>query len=468
MRSRAVILTTCAAVIVLAPACRSLPHNGASPTLAITGVTVIDGTGRSPRRGATVLIEGSRIAAVGAARDITVPSSAIVVDGRGKYLIPGLCDVHVHLWHGDSAASQFPAHGVTCVRDMGTPSAEITRLRHGIADGTILGPRIIAAAGPWLSATVWQGRTELARVVDGAPAATAAVESLSHAGSDFIKVMTDVPRPAFVAAFAEARKRGLRVAGHLPNGLDLGEAIEHGLNSVEHLFQLRLAFSAREHELRPRLLAALAAGDRATLTRLNAEALSSYSAEKQTEVLRLLAERGVFLTPTLVAHQWASVLGDSNFAADARLASVPDSLRRAWAVQRPAARISTEASAAARQSYAQQESLVVAMRRAGVRLMTGTDAGDAYRYNGSSLHDELMLLVRAGLTPMEAIESATRIPAEYLGVADSLGTIEPGKVADLVLLDANPLERIENVRAISAVVLRGRLLDERRLVELMK
>ena len=450
-------------------ACRSAPVAPPVADLAITNATVIDGTSDTPRRDVTLLVNRGRIVRMERSDRVSVPPAARVINARNRYVIPGLCDVHSHLWHGEPMLALFLAHGVTCVRDMGTPLMEIARLRAGVNEGRFPGPRILAAAGPWLNATVWQGRTELVRVVASDGDATKAVTTAKTERADFVKVLNDLPRAAFVAAATEARRQKLPLAGHLPNSLDAAEAIDLGLNSIEHLFLYRLAFSSREAELRPKLLAALAAGDAATLGRLNGEALASYSAEKERAVLKTLADRSVYVTPTLVAHQWVSVLGDSAFASDTRLAFVPDSVRDAWALQRPATPArSEEARNAALATYKQQEALVLSMQRAGIRIMTGTDAGDAYRYAGSSLHDEMRLLVRAGLTPLQAIRASTITPATYLGAADSLGTVAPGKLADLVILDADPLADIENTRKITHVIRGGRVLERSELDSMMQ
>ena len=430
-----------------------------APPLAIVHVTLIDGTGAPPRRDVTVIVAGGRVRDIVPARSARLPRGARVVDGTGKYLIPGLCDAHVHLWHGERSLGRFVAHGVTCVRDMGGDLERIRRWRAAAGDDSLVAPRILAAAGPWLSAAPWADDAARSAVVRSADDARRAVDSIAGLGADFIKVMTDVPRAAYFAAAGRARERGLPVAGHLPIGVDLGEVLDSGQRTIEHLILFGAALSGRESELRARFVDAAARGDNAEVARINAEVLASFSEAKQKAVLARLAATGTAVTPTLVLHRAQAAAGDSDFTADPRLAALPDSGVGAWAARPPPARRTPEQVAAARAAYARQEALVAGMQRAGVRLLAGTDAGDRYRYAGGSLHDELSLLVRAGLTPAEALRAASANVARALGAADSLGTVEPGKLADLVLLDADPLAAIGNVRRVRAVVLGGRLLD---------
>jgi len=400
------------------------------PSVAITHVTVVDVAQGVLVPGQNVVIRGGRIVSVGDTLAVSVPPRAEVVDGRGKFLIPGLWDMHVHaVFNAEVARTFLPAFvasGVTGVRDMGGKLDVLRAARWAILAGTLVGPRIVAAG------VILDGPQPVDSAVSfaiGTPdEGRAAVDSLARAGADFIKVYTLLPRDVYFAVLREAARLHLPVAGHVPAGVTTLEAADSGQRSIEHL----------RDEVDP--LCAVA---------------TDPACARLLEVLRL---HNTWLVPTLVVLRVKAILQDSSLVQDQRLGTMPALVRNAWDAIRVGKQDRTPVYwREKRARFFGELALTGAAWRDSVPLLAGTDAGALYTYPGSSLHDELVQLVRAGLTPAAALRSATLAPAEFLGAADSLGTVAVGKVADLVLLGADPLADIGNTRAIEAVVLRGRL-----------
>lgn len=455
-------LTACLTVAALAGALAARAEDAPARPLAITGVTVIEATGAPPRPGMTVVVTGDRITAVGKSGDIRVPQQARVVDGTGKYLIPGLWDMHVHT-AGPSHLSLYLANGVTGVRDMHAldPDA-IFGMRKQVQEGKQPGPRIVAAGplvdggkpfvpGSLVAANALQGRE--------------AVRKLKQMDADFVKVYTKLPREAYLAIVDEAKKQGLPLAGHVPESVSAAEASDLGQKSIEHLTGIELACSDREDELRREAVAALAKMDNSAawelLGRIGARAADSFSDKKARALYARFVRNGTWQVPTLTVLRSLVSLDDPSFVADPRVKYMPPSFRSYWSLMK----LSPDTVAGLKRRYQGATGLVRAMHQAGVPFLAGTDApGVPYVFPGFSLHDELALLVaEGGFTPLEALQAATRDPARFLGREKDLGTLEPGKLADLVLLDADPLADIHNTTRIAAVVANGRLLPRREL-----
>jgi imidazolonepropionase-like amidohydrolase len=455
-------VTACLAVVALAGALPAQAEDAPAKSLAITGVTVIDATGAPARPDMTVVVTGDRIRAVGESGEVVVPKGAQVVDGKGKYLIPGLGDMHVHT-AGPSFLPLYLANGITGVRDMHAldPDA-IFGLRKQVQEGKQPGPRVVAA-GPLVDGPnpFVPGSLVAANAAEGREA----VRKLKKMGADFVKVYTKLPREAYLSIADEAKKQGLPLAGHLPESVSAAEASDLGQKSIEHLTGVELACSDREDELRREAVAALAKADNQAamelLGRIGARAADSFSDKKARALYARFVRNGTWQVPTLtVLHSLVS-LDDPKFTADPRVKYMPPSLSSYWSLMK----LSPETAAGLKRAYKRATGLVRAMHQAGVPFLAGTDTpGVPYVFPGFSLHDELALLVaEGGFTPLEALQAATRDPARFLGREKDLGTVEPGKLADLVLLDADPLTDIHNTTKIAAVVANGRLLPRREL-----
>jgi imidazolonepropionase-like amidohydrolase len=280
-----------------------------------------------------------------------------------------------------------------------------------------------------------------------------------------VKVYTKLPREAYLSIADEAKKQGLPFAGHVPESVSVAEASDLGQKSIEHLTGVELACSDREDELRREAVAALAKADNQAawelLGRIGARAADSFSDKKSRALYARFVRNGTWQVPTLTGLHSLVSLDDPSFVADPRVKYMPPSIRSYWSLMK----LSPETVAGLKLRYKGTTGLVQAMHQAGVPFLVGTDTpGVPYVFPGFSLHDELALLVaECRFTPLEALQAATRDPARFLGREKDLGTVEPGKLADLVLLDANPLADIHNTTKIAAVVANGRLLPRREL-----
>lgn len=386
---------------LIAPASRKVSHPGDS-VLAFVGVAVIPMDRERVLENQTVLIQGKSIMALGPTGQTPIPANAVQVDGRGKYLLPGLADMHTHLWGGgdslrtERALSLFAASGVTTIRNMdyfgAGPVAEQTapllRWRARVAAGELWAPRIYTAG-------VWY--TDSTQSVDDN------IAIYKAAGYDFIKVHDEGldSQGRLDSLVAAAHRVGLPIAGHAAGGLSY--ALEHRFKSIEHLhgFPRAVALDARDTLQTPALI---------TATR----------------------QAGVWICPTDIVMQ-------NDFFLDA--VSYRRSLPSEWRD---------------REEGKLRRRLIKALQDAGVGLLLGTDADAGGEVPGVSAHHELQLLVWAGLTPYQALLTGTRNVATYFGTEDSTGTIAVGKRADLVLLHGNPLADIRNSSNIAGVMIVGR------------
>jgi imidazolonepropionase-like amidohydrolase len=379
-------------------------------SLAITHVTVIDCTGAAAKPNSSVLVRGGLISEVGPSETVKIPTGARTIDANGKFLIPGLWDMHGHLT--DATEDAFPLlimNGVTGVRDLGGDLAEIDRWRSEIENGTRVGPHIIRA-GPFVDGPK-QGVSH--RLTVRTPEeARQAVHTLKAKGVDFIKVHNALPPDAFFALMDEARKEHIPVAVHLPQGVSSAEASDAGVASLEHVETMNESALWRK----------------GATAKTVEQAVDENLGPAGLELFQRFVKNGTWYVPTLVAYERGFVLWSND----------PESLKPRMNVQ------------------AKQIELVAMMHKAGVQIMAGSDFSDWGMVPGIDLHNELALLVEAGFTPLEALQAATLNPAKFLGKTETFGTIQVGRAADLVLLDMNPLEDISHTRKINAVVLGGK------------
>jgi hypothetical protein len=404
-------------------------------TLAITRVSVVDVIDGRIVPNSTVTISGETISSV--SQNGALPADAQVVDGQGKFLIPGLWDMHAHIQGNEKAwLPLYIANGVTGIRDMGADLDFILDIREASSSGRTLGPRIVAA-GPILDDAPgdWPLRIRVRNPDEG----RAAVQLLKRRGVDLIKVHNFTPRDVFFAIVDEARRQQLPVAGHVPLKVTIQEGVDAGMVTIEHMSE------------DGRVWKACSGG-------------AQYRPDACRPFFEMLARRHVWQTPTLVALAELAVIGTPASAIS------PDQL--AYANKR-----FLEFHAANQSFFLKRPEIVGIMKNlaevakvvtrdmaaAGVGILAGCDAMIA----GFCVHDELSTMVAGGMTPAAALQTATVNPARYLGREMTLGTIAAGRLADLVLLDANPLQDIANVRRIRAVFTAGRLLDRSALDQLL-
>ena len=429
-RLHVTILIATALLAAAAATPAATPPRPKPDSLAITDVTVVDVVGGARRR-VTVVISGERIVSVG--QGIAIPKSAKRLDGAGRFLIPGLWDMHVHHQAtGVESLDLYLAQGVVGTRDMGSDLDFILPLRDRIRRGELRGPEIVAA-GPILDAAPadWPFR----RRVTNAQEAREAVRDLKSRGVDFIKVHDRTPRDAFFAIADEAAKLGLPFAGHVPAAVTVEEAAESGMASIEHLANNRVF--------------------------LECSGGQPYSEAGCRPLFDRLAAKKVWQTPTsaffltLPDVFTGQPLPHEEYASDPLL----DLTRRNIA----ASKLDERALSFLRSSAAASLSAIHDLHARDNGLLAGCDG----LVPGFCLHDELERLTEAGLSPLESIQTATINPAIFLGRAKTQGTVETGKRADLVLLEADPLADIHNTRRIAAVVVRGRLLPKEEIARML-
>jgi hypothetical protein len=441
------------------------------PSVAITHVSVIDVVSGATRSDNTVIVIGNRIVYAGPATGADVPRDARVLDGRGKFLIPGLWDMHVHafVWiFSDFAGPLMLANGVTGARDMGYFIDTTLRWKRDIAAGKDTGPRLVLGVrvdGP-------VGRAKFISHVTTETDAVRAVDTLARtkdgsARADFLSTDAFIPRSAFLALAKEAKKLGIAFAGRAPVSVSVIEASNAGQRSVEQEDDLMRACTSRESVFRAQLADTTSrrTGDDPLQLRAQARAiLASYDPAQCRVVMETLARNHTWVTPTLVAYQPYARSFDSATRHPEWSQYVPGIVEGGW--QHKVLAVPQPDPVMVQTSFSFERT--AALNKARVGLLAGTDAPRAFIYPGFSLHDELALLVRSGLTPLEALRTATYNPASYLEALDSLGTIGEGKIADLVLLDGNPLEDIRNTKRISAVIANGRVFDSTARAALLK
>lgn len=443
-----------------------------SPALAasqadvmIRHVTVIDVEHARAVAEQAVVMRGGDVVAVGKDREIAREWQARdVVEGKGRFLIPGLWDMHVHFGGGPDLIEEnkallplYVAHGVTTIRDCsGDLPDQVLSWRGEIAGGSLFGPRLLTSGAKIEGIKpVWKGTIEVGSKAD-VDSALARLQDRDKV--DFVKITDSTLEPQlFLYALSQAKARGLRTSGHIPMALTVGQAVDAGISSIEHL---DYAYKAGVKD-EAAIAADFAAGriDRAEANRrLNtgfdtATAMASY---------RDFARKGVFVTPTLNGSRIIAWLDADDHADDPYLAYIGPKLRKTyeWRVER-AAQADAAAIAARHAHFERMAAVLPLLEKAGVTVIAGTDAGflNSFNYPGIGLHDELSLFVGKGLTPAQALSAATRAGPAWFGQLDRYGAVEPGKAADLVLLDGNPLKDIAATRAIRAVVMNGKLYD---------
>jgi imidazolonepropionase-like amidohydrolase len=371
-----------------------------------------------------------------------------VIDGRGKFLMPGLWDMHVHLAMpgGREVLSLYIANGVTGVRDMAGDWATLTAWRADIARGTMIGPRIVAS-GPYLEG----GDQPIPHLLVKSPAdAAPAVDSLIRLGVDFIKVHGQLTPESYFAIARAARARRIPFAGHVSRAVGAANASDSGQASIEHLLAIPNACSEAEVvSLAPRFP--------------TQAALGRCSTDNLAPLFDKLRRNGTRVVPTLTAQLEVARWPKRDLPGDTVQRYLPDSTRTFVARIFPMVdSVPPDAGVVGLKLFDKRVAMTGALHRAGVVVMAGTDAPLRNSPPGFGLHEELLLFTRAGLTPFETLKAATLEPARFLGMLDSLGTIETGKVADLVLLSANPLQDIRNSSRTEMVVSNGRFFAVRR------
>ena len=438
------------------------PQATKSTNLLFTHVTIIDVTDGSPQRDMSVFIVGDRISKIEATDKFPAPQNVKTIDAAGKFLIPGLWDMHVHP-HSPQDANLFIANGITGIRIMWGGREDFASRKEREA-GTLLAPHMYIASplidGP---KPFWPGSVSVSTEAE----ARAVVDKAKAMGADFVKVYSLLPREEFLAIADEAGKQNIPFAGHVPMSVSAQEASDAGMKSIEHLTGVMQACSTLSAELNKASEADLEEHIRTgnhlfegpRVHALREQMFATCDPENATELFDVFKRNGTWQTPTLTLWRMFSSINDASFVNNPALRFVAFRERQSWD-QAAVSKNSVEVNAALSKSEFQKDlQLVGAMQKAGVGILAGTDTGNPYCIPGFALHDELQLLVQAGLTPLQALQAATTNPARFIGNETDFGAVKPGKLANLVLLDANPLDNIANTTKIRAVVLDGRFFD---------
>lgn len=464
---RAFSLRTALALVML---CVASGH--ATADVLIVNASVVDVEAGTIAEDQMILIEDGLISQVGA---VLSPEGHDIFDAAGNYLIPGLWDSHVHIFstptEPDTALPLYLINGVTGIRDMGAlwPIAQQQALQASIEAGETMGPRLILS-GAWVDAAPgsWPGMF----LADTPAQAQAAVTQIAEEGWAAVKAYSMLDDVTYRALAEAARAAGLPLVGHIPEQVTLGTALAAGQAGMEHFGRVAMACSTREAEMVTAVRDAVALdADLAEVFDLmadrNAIILDSWEADLCRDVLARMADADLHVSPTLVVADFYT----GNWpAADApRMQMIPAAIRETW--DQPDFRLEAmteEVLALAEATIALDREIFAMAAQAGVPILASTDASFAnpYLIHGVSLLDELDIYDRAGLTPQEALFTATVAPPRFFGLPDQDGTIAPGRRADLVLLEANPLEDLATLRRPRAVVVGGELLDRARLDEM--
>lgn len=440
------ICILCAALVILTVAGTSAAAESAPGSItAFVHVAVVPMDRERVLEDWTVVVADGRIRELGPSSALSIPERATVIDGRGKYLMPGLADMHAHTWEEDD----FPlllANGVTTIRNMFGGRTHL-RWKERIAVGELDSPTLYTA-GPIIDGNppIWPGA-----VVEDAAQVRRIVAEQHAAGYDFLKIYLRLSQEAYDAISREGKSLGMKVTGHVPDAVGLAAALRSGIDSIEHL-------SGYESLARK---VPFGAGEEASWARLEESKFES--------VARETAKSGAWNCPTLVLFQHRVAADESEFLgrllARDEMRYVSAETARSWLPQNNFLKNTTPARAASSREKGDvmRKKLVYALHKAGAGLLLGTDYGNPFVVPGFSLHQELRNFVDAGLSPFEAIRAGTSAAAEFMDARNEFGTVAVGRRADLILIEGNPLEDVANVNKRAGVMLRGKWYSQSQL-----
>jgi hypothetical protein len=422
----------------------------AQTAIAFTNVAVVDVQSGVLRRGQTVVVAGNRIAAVDDAGRVHLPDGARIIGGKGKFLMPGLWDMHVHEMPSPHVAELFVANGVTGIRDMYDDQPKIRELRQAIQEHRRTGPRVVAS-GRVLNG-VFEKNSEI--VISTTEQGRQAVRQQIKDGVDFIKVYNGLSREGYYAIADECKRNGIPFVGHTPDSVTTAEAAAAGQRSIEHLDGVLLDCSRNTAWLR-----------RSRVFIPDKRVLDSFDPARANRLFATFVRYGTWHCPTLSYYQSVVFADDPSLVDNRQDPNLVRYLPEFWL---PKPGKNTLNLALDRAVQRKMMEVTAMMFHAGVRLLAGTDTGAPFVLPGFGLHDELDLMVAAGLPVSAVLRMATLAPAEFFGRESEMGTVTRGKLADLILLDANPLQSIGNTRLVRAVVADGRLYDRAALDGLLR
>jgi imidazolonepropionase-like amidohydrolase len=437
--------------------------------LVITNVNVVDTRAGEIQPHMTVVIKNGRIDSMARVGMIGFSRHTHLVNATNKYLIPGLWDMHVHSaggsgvpWNEKVIFPLYIANGITGIRDMGGDLKILKERKSRIERGEVVGPNMVIS-GPFLDG----GKAEEYSLSANTPEeARAAVDKVKAEGMDFVKILSRLPREAYFAVAEESRKQHIPFAGHVPESIGAAEASDAGQRSIEHVVDVMMSCSREESELRKQRLEARRQRDNKSYHAAGMRSLETYDHGTAAALFAKFKKNDTWQVPTLVWWKVQSEL-DSASASDTRLSYVPASIRKEWDPAKIKQETPADLVADLKKAVSGYSELTGNLDRAKVPILAGTDSPDPYDFPGFSLHEELELLVKAGLTAREALRSATYNPALFLDKLSQYGVVEKTRVADLVLLDADPLTDIRNTRSIAGVIRAGKYYPREELDKML-
>ncbi len=429
--------------------------------------TVVDVQSGKLLKHQEVIIAGNKIIAVKPISKLKLPKDAGIINAKGKYIIPGLWDMHVHTLMEDWYTWQFPlfvANGIIGFREMWGDRNLIDSVRKEMQKGNMpffhltASGHILDGKKPFWPGSLSAGDTTTAlRIVD----------SLINAKVDFIKIYSFLEADVFEAIAKRCKERNVRFAGHVPHRVWLTKASNAGMASMEHLYGFHIeacAFRDSAMQLKVRDAENFEAGiepkQRQALVRASEKfVLENFSEERMRNIAKTLRKNNTYVVPTIVTLRGNYFSNDTVFTNDERLKYMSKGTRDYWQEEKEKnlKRFTESDWQNKRTRYAIEKQIIKILWQEKVPILAGTDSDNPYAFPGFSLHGEIALFVEFGMTPMDALRTATINPVKYLNMTDSLGTIEPGKRADMILLNGNPLTNIANTKNIFGVMINGKL-----------
>jgi imidazolonepropionase-like amidohydrolase len=409
-------------------------------TIVFRNVGIVPMDSERVLRNQTVLINHGTIVAIGAARTMSIPAKALVIDGSGDYLVPGLADMHVHTDPGDFPL--FLANGITTIREM-NGSGDHLKWRARLASGELLGPRLFVAS------TMIAGEKQRYRhvLVTSPDQAAKVVKEFTDAGYDFIKVYDGLSREVYDQIIQTANQMKMPVVGHIPKAVGLDHVLESGQKSVEHAEQIEYAAASFDNPL----------------TSQQADAVAVKIVQSKT-----------WVTPTLASQEILCRQGTAWFDSlfnRPEMKFVESSTLAWWSsLKQPYSHANSSENGVddlGSRFLSSQVRLVKSLNQRHALILAGTDTPNPLLVPGFSLHEELRNLHEAGLTNFEVLQTATTNPARFLGFLPEAGTVETGKRADLILVGDNPLQNLETLRMPVGVMLGGKWFSRAQLKELL-
>jgi imidazolonepropionase-like amidohydrolase len=439
--------------------------------LVLTKATLIDVAGGKAVKGKSLVLKGDTILAVVDDKQLVNYAAKKTISLPGKYVMPGLWDTHVHFGGGPALIEEnkhllqlYLAYGITAVRDCsGDLPDTVLQWRDEVNQRKLEGPTIFTSAAKLEGyKPLWKGTIEV-----GTPEEVSrALDKLQGQKVDFVKITENTLKPEiYLEALRQAKERGMRTSGHIPVQLTLKTMFDAGLGTVEHQSYLLRASTPREQELTDLVAAGKLTGKDAVK-----QSLDSYDEATARASFRYMASKGTAVVPTLSVSRVVAYLDHEDHAHDEALQYIGAGLRATydWRVQR-AAQDDAAAIAQRKAVFEKSAALLPILQQEGVSIIAGTDAGflNSYDYPGQALHDEIGLYVKYGLTPAQALQSAVINGPRFLGKLDHYGALEAGKAADVLVLDANPLQDIGATRKIRTVISHGTVYDRARLDKIL-